>query len=270
MATQASAPAKPKRARRAKTRAERMPNLDELSRSLEFLQSLELPVGDGDRMEADWHAVNISLLDEVVRLHLGEPTSYYCAGNMFLYYSVSQALEIKEYVEGEGKKPRYKGPDFFLVKDVDGTRMRESWRVWEEDGRYPDLIVEFISSSTRRKDVEQNVKIYEKVFHTGEYFWYDGRKGELKGYRLDRGRYAPIEPNEQGWLWSDALGAYLGVWRGVYRGRRYNWLRLYDREGRLVPTGQERAEQERQRAEQAEAELQRLREALRERGIELE
>lgn len=270
MATQASAPAKPKRTRRAKPPIERPPDLDELTRSLEFLQSLELPVGDGDRMEADWHAVNISLLDEVVRLHLGEPTNYYCAGNMFLYYSVSQALEIKEYVEGDGKKPRYKGPDFFLVKDVDGTRMRESWRVWEEDGRYPDLIVEFVSSSTRRKDIEQNLKIYERVFHTGEYFWYDGRTGELKGYRLTQAGYVPIEPNEQGWLWSNTLEAYLGVWQGVYRGRRYSWLRLYDREGRLVLTGQERAEQERQRAERAEAELKRLRDALRERGIELE
>jgi len=246
-----------------KPQAERLPDLDDLERSLQFLQSLELPSGDGDRMEADWHAVNISLLDEAVRLLLEEPTNYYCAGNMFLYYSIPQALEIKEYVEGNGKKPRYKGPDFFLVKGVDGTHMRESWRVWEEDGRYPDPIVEFISSSTRRKDVEKNVEIYEGVFRTKEYFGYDGRKGELKGYQLGSTGYAPIEPNEHDWLWSETLGAYLGIWQGKYRGRRFRWLRLYDREGRLVLTGQERAEQ-------AESELQRLRNALRERGIELE
>jgi len=56
-------------------------------------------------------------------------------------------------------------------------------------------------------------------------------------------------------------------------------LRMYDREGKLIPTPVEaaqqevelerlRAESERLRAEQAEAELQRLRALLRERGIE--
>ena len=108
-------------------------------------------------MESDWHVVSISLLDELVRNHLGTPTHYFCGGNMFIYYSVQQAKEIEEYVEGETaqKKPRFKGPDFFLVKEVDGTKPRESWVVWEEDGRYPDLVVEFISSSTRRKDVDK-------------------------------------------------------------------------------------------------------------------
>jgi hypothetical protein len=81
-------------------------------------------------MESDWHVVSISLLDELVRNHLGAPHNYFCGGNMFIYYSVQQAKEIEEYVEGETvqKKPRFKGPDFFLVKEVDGTnRARAGW-----------------------------------------------------------------------------------------------------------------------------------------------
>jgi len=111
-------------------------------------------------MESDWHVVSITLLDELVRNHLGTPTHYFCGGNMFIYYSVEQAEEIEQYVETETpkRKPRFKGPDFFLVKDVDGTKPRESWVVWNEDGRYPDLVVEFISSSTRKKDVECGTK----------------------------------------------------------------------------------------------------------------
>ncbi len=221
-------------------------------------------------MESDWHVVSISLLDELVRNHLGTPTNYFCGGNMFLYYSVEQAKEIEEYVEGEAvkKKPRFKGPDFFLVKDVDGTKPRESWVVWEEDGRYPDLVVEFISTSTRKKDVDGNVQFYENVFRVPEYFWFDRRFGELVGYRLSGSSYTPIEPDARGRLWSEVLGAYLGVWRGEYRGRRFPWLRLWDKEGRLVPTTAERAARERTarsraeaRAEQAEAQAQQERAA---------
>lgn len=259
--------------KRRKRRAENLPAPETIRQMLAELESLKLPPGDGDRMEADWHVVSISLLDEVVRQHLGEPTNYFCGGNMFIYYSVEQAKEIEDYVEAEevARKPRFKGPDFFLVQDVDGTKPRDSWVVWQEDGKYPDLVVEFISSSTREKDVNKNVKFYRKVFRTREYFWFDRRAGVLKGYRLTNGGdYAEIAPNEHGWLWSEVLNAYLGAWDGKYRGRRYLWLRLYDRQGRLIPTAQEaereRAEQERERAEQAErrvaeleAELKRLR-----------
>jgi Uma2 family endonuclease len=244
-------------------------------------------------MESDWHVVSITLLDELVRNHLGEPTHYFCGGNMFIYYSIEQAKEIEEYVEAKTvkRKPRFKGPDFFLVRDVDGTKPRESWVVWNEDGRYPDLVVEFVSPSTRGKDVDANAQFYAHVFRVPEYFWFDRRSGELVGYRLVGRDYVRIEPDARGWLWSAVLGAYLGVWRGSYRGRAWPWLRLWDSEGQLVLTREEReareraraeqaeaqAQQERERAEQAEAraqqlqaELEQLRERLRQQGIEAE
>ncbi|MCS6920237.1 MAG: Uma2 family endonuclease [Fimbriimonadales bacterium] len=280
----AQSEAKPKRRKR---REQKLPAPETIRRMLAELESLKLPSGDGDRMEADWHVVSISLLDELVRQYLGEPKNYFCGGNMFIYYSVQQAKEIEDYVEAEeiARKPKFKGPDFFLVLGVDGTKPRDSWVVWQEDGKYPDLVVEFISTSTREKDVKKNVRFYRDVFRTREYFWFDRRTGELKGYRLtDGGKYAEIAPNAQGRLWSEVLDAYFGAWDGKYRGRRYLWLRLYDQQGRLLPTSQEaerertkqereraeqerqRAEQERQRAEQAEqraaeleAELKRLR-----------
>ena len=219
-------------------------------------------------MESDWRVVSIWLLDELVRNHLGTPTNYFCGGNMFLYYSVEQTKEIEENVEAAtvARKPRFKGPDFFLVKDVDGTKPRESWVVWEEEGRYPDLVVEFISTSTRKKDVDRNVRFYERVFRVPEYFWFDRRVGELVGYRLSGGGYVRIEPNERGWLWSEALGAYLGVWVGEYRGRVWSWLRLWDRDGNLVLTREEREAQERAERERLQAELEQLRERLRQQG----
>jgi Uma2 family endonuclease len=151
-------------------------------------------------MESDWHVVSITLLDELVRNHLGAPKHYFCGGNMFIYYSVAQAKEVEEYVEAKtvARKPRFKGPDFFLVRDVDGTKPRESWVVWDEGGRYPDLVVEFISTSTRKKDVDENVKFYAKVFRVPEYFWFDRRSGELVGYRLSGSSYTLIRVHHLG------------------------------------------------------------------------
>jgi Uma2 family endonuclease len=289
MATQI-ATAKPKRTKRTKRQDTPQPCPDPIAASLEQLQQLKLPSGDGDKMESDWHVVSITLLDELVRNHLGEPKNYFCGGNMFIYYSLQQAKEIEEYVEAETpkRKPRFKGPDFFLVKGVDGTKPRDSWVVWNEDGRYPDLVVEFISTSTRAKDVDKNVVFYAGVFRVPEYFWFDRRSGELVGYRLTADGYVRIEPDARGRLWSAVLGAYLGVWRGAYRGRVWSWLRLWDSEGQLVLTREEReareraareqaeaqAQQERERAEQAEAraqqlqaELEQLRERLRQQGL---
>jgi Uma2 family endonuclease len=167
---------------------------------LQQLQQLKLP----QETETEWNRIGMSSASRSSTnssaTTSAHPTHYFCGGNMFIYYSVEQAKEIEEYVEGETvqKKPRFKGPDFFLVKEVDGTKPRESWVVWEEDGRYPDLVVEFISSSTRRKDVDKNVRFYERVFRVPEYFWFDRRVGELVGHRLvgwgicaDRG----------GWSW---------------------------------------------------------------------
>jgi len=221
-------------------------------------------------MESDWHVVSITLLDELVRNYLGEPTNYFCGGNMFIYYSIEQAEEIEQYAESETpkRKPRFKGPDFFLVKDVDGTKPRESWVVWNEDGRYPDLVVEFVSPSTRGKDVEKNAQFYAHVFRVPEYFWFDRRTGELRGYRLVGRDYVRIESDARGWLWSEQLGAFLGVWQGEYRGRVWSWLRLWDKDGNLVLTQAERRAQAEAHAAQLQAELERLRAQLRERDAE--
>ncbi|BCW96690.1 MAG: Uma2 family endonuclease [Fimbriimonadales bacterium] len=237
---------------------------DAILPDLEKLRQLDLPDSDGMPMESDYHVMQLYLLLDVVHQHLGAPRDYFCSGNMFIYYSVDQAVEISDYVnERSDKRPRYKGPDFFLVKGVDGTKERRKWIVWEEDGRYPDLIVEIVSPSTKEKDLNENKELYAKVFHTPEYFWYDSWTGELGGYKLVGRNYEPIPPNERGWLWSEVLGAWVGVWKGAYRGRTYPWLRLYDAEGNLLLTGDERAEQ-------AEARLRQLRALLAERGIELD
>jgi Uma2 family endonuclease len=217
----------------------------------------ELPEEDEVPLESYYHRLQINLLHELTYQLFKDRTDFYCGGNMFLYYDLQQAEKVIQFVQGQRRRAPYKGPDFFVVLGgVDGTKDRKRWVVWHEGGRYPDVIIEITSPSTKSKDTKDNLLLYSKVFRTREYYWYDEGSGELVGYRLEGDDYVPIAPNENGWLWSEVLGVWLGVSDLPYQGWRYRWLRYYDAEGRLVPTGEEaeraRAEAERQRAEQAE------------------
>jgi hypothetical protein len=72
---------------------------------------------------------------------------------------------------------------------------------------------------------------------------------------LDEG-YQELTPNEQGWLWCQRLGLWLGTWQGIIDREEAVWLRFYDQQGNLVPlpeeAAQQRAEVAEQRAEVAE------------------
>lgn len=236
------------------------------------LPPTNLPEEDDTPMETGWHRMQMDLLIESLLYYWRERNDFFVGGNMFLYYSTEQAQSVIE------KRPIYRGPDFFVVKGVEGGLSRDKWVVWEEGGRYPDLIIEFLSPTTAERDKTEKKQLYEQVFGTEEYFWYDPLTRELAGFELVRGRYEPKQPNEKGWLWSEVLEAWLGIWEGEYQRRQMAWLRMYDKEGNLVPTPAEaaqqeaerarlRAEVEHQRAERAEAELQRLRALLQQQGI---
>ncbi|MEH2359178.1 MAG: Uma2 family endonuclease, partial [Nostoc sp.] len=53
---------------------------------------------------------------------------YFAAGNISIHYSPRQR-----------KSEDFRGPDFFVVLDTE-RKPRDSWVVWEEDGKYPNLI----------------------------------------------------------------------------------------------------------------------------------
>jgi hypothetical protein len=80
---------------------------------------------------------------------------------------------------------------------------------------------------------------------------FDRYENRFRGFVLNQGHYEPIDIVDQK-VWITDLDLGLGVWHGMYQGITRNWLRWYDSAGAWVPTPQESAEQERQRAEQAE------------------
>lgn len=228
---------------------------------------------DGVPLESDWHRLAMTLLIELVGLYLKGREDYFVGGNMFLYFSAKQARDRD-----------FRGPDFFFVSDAPLNPPRRYWAVWDEDGKYPDVIIELSSPTTADADHGIKKATYERVFHTREYFIYDPDERQLKGWRLNgEFRYVEIQPNDKGWLWCEQLGLWLGTWQGQYQGKEEIYLRFFDRYGNLVPSATERmelehrqseiekqradvekqrADAEKQRADAAEAELARVRAKL--------
>lgn len=233
------------------------------------MPDIDLPDEDGVPLESNWHRKQIHLLLDIIYEHWSGRTDFFAGGNMFIYYDEEQA-----------KTREFRGPDVFIVKDVDGTRDRRKWVVWLEKGRYPNVIIELLSPTTAHQDLGAKKMIYQKTFRTPEYFCYDPDSRQLQGWRLSGEEYLEIEPDQHGLLHSHQLDGRLGKWEGEYQKLSETWLRLFDDNDRLLPTAEEaerkhaeaeqqRADAEQQRADEAErraskaeAELLRLKQQL--------
>jgi Uma2 family endonuclease len=77
----------------------------------------------------------ILLLTSLERLW-SDRQDFFAGGNLSIYYSTRQR-----------KSEDVKGPDFFVVLNTE-RKERKSWVVWEEDGKYPNFILEVLSDRT--------------------------------------------------------------------------------------------------------------------------
>ncbi|MCW6036091.1 Uma2 family endonuclease [Spirulina subsalsa FACHB-351] len=232
----------------------------------------DLIFDDGEPLESNRHRIAMNVLIRSLQQAWSDRHDFYTGGNMFIYYSSEQA-----------RNRDFRGPDFFAVLDVDGTTERQGWVVWQEGGRYPDVIVELMSPSTARVDQETKKDIYEQIFRTPDYFVFDPFvANSLQGWHLESSQgYQPLVANERGWLWCESLGFWLGTWSGTIDREEAIWLRFYDTQGSLVllpeeaaqqraEMAEQRAERLAQRAETAEQRAERLAERLRSLGLDPE
>ncbi len=205
------------------------------------LPPTDLIFDDGEPLESNRHRIAMNALIEAIYQANQGRKDFFAGGNMFLYYS-SKQVRTQDFRE----------PDFFAVLDVDGDKQRQGWVVWEEEGRYPDIIVELMSPTTAKIDKGEKKKIYEQTFRTQDYIIYDPfDENSLKGWTLGEDRkYQDLVPDNQGWLWCKTLGLWLGKWTGRILQEEGTWIRFYDREKNLILLGTEKAEQEKLRAEQ--------------------
>ncbi len=198
-----------------------------VAKELEILESLPedviVPSGefysDEPPLETDLHLRQIILLLQCLDWQWQDRNDFYAAGNLTIYYS-----------ERRRKSEDFRGPDFFVVLGTE-RKPRRSWVVWQEDGLYPNIIIELLSSSTAAVDRGLKKQIYQDTFRTPEYFWFDPESLEFAGFCLLNGTYQPIETNDRGWMWSQQLELYLGI--------HEQKLRFFTAVGLLVPTPEE-------------------------------
>jgi len=193
---------------------------------------------DEPPLETDLHRLQMTLLIQCLEWLWRKRNDFYASGNLTIYYSPRQR-----------KSENFRGPDFFVVLGTE-RKPRKSWVVWEEDGKYPNLIIEILSNSTGDTDKGLKKQIYQDIFRTPDYFWFDPETLEFAGFHLLDGEYQPLVPNPQGCLWSQQLSLYLGVYQEK--------LRFFTSGGELISTPQEVAQQEKQRSDRLAAKLREL------------
>ncbi|NEO32992.1 MAG: Uma2 family endonuclease [Symploca sp. SIO3C6] len=200
-------------------------------------QELEALMPDGQQllsdepeMESSLHYMQLLLLVTCLEWWWRGREDFFIGANLTIYFS-RQQLRNRDF----------RGPDFFLVKGIQ-KQPRNAWVVWEENGKYPDVIIELLSNSTADTDRGIKKNLYQEQFRTPEYFWFSPETLEFAGFRLVGTQYQPIAANNIGWLWSETLKLYLGISQGQ--------LRYFTASGERIPTPGEAAQQEQQRAQQ--------------------
>ncbi|MEM7538584.1 MAG: Uma2 family endonuclease [Chloroflexota bacterium] len=161
------------------------------------------------------------------------------------------------------------GPDIVLMRFVyDRYSEPHKGTVYVgRDGDRPELVIEITSPSTRQQDFNEK-PWYMQQAQIPYYFVVDVvppiARRRVYGYVLTAdGHYVGIQPNEEGWVWMEPVGLWIGLNDGA--------VECYDAEGNLMldHTAQtERADAEQRRADLAEAENQRMMAYLRSLGID--
>jgi Uma2 family endonuclease len=150
---------------------------------------------------------------------------------------------------------------------LDGER-RRSYVLWKEIIA-PLIAIEFVSGDgTEERDQTSPFAgdesragkfwVYEQAIRIPFYAIYEVEQASVELYELVGNHYQRCEPNERGHYLVPPLGLELGIWQGKHMNQTLPWLRWWDDVGNLLLTGEERAEQEKQRAERMAAKLREL------------
>jgi Uma2 family endonuclease len=150
-------------------------------------------------------------------------------------------------------------PDCMLSLDVKcppdlQVKQGHSYYQWDM-GKPPDVIIEAVSDKVGGEEsfkknlyARQGVDYYA-VFDPKHLLSAD----TLKTYELRGAEYRLVEPGP----WP-SVGLGLRLWPGTFEGVEDTWLRWCDANGKVIPTGEERAAVSDERIRELEAELRRL------------
>ncbi len=223
----------------------------------------------------EYHDLQPHLLSRTLRLTQYAREDYFTGTDLNIYYNSDHPLW-------------HKRPDWFLVVNVprlyDGHDLRLSYVIWQE-GKSPDVIVEFLSPGTEKEDLgrfydksskvpdnpafppppqdtsdrselertgirpPRKFKLYERILRVPHYIVYSRYTGRLRYFKLEDEQYQeqPLNSNNPR-IWLDDLEIGLGIWSGTFDQVPSNWLRWCDRSGSWFLTDTEQANLEREQA----------------------
>lgn len=170
---------------------------------------------------------------------LNRETPFLATANVGLFYAIKQPPLV---------------PDVMVSFDVAvpedwSQKQNRSYFVWNF-GKVPEVALEIVSNtvggelSHKLSDYARARVPYYVVFDPLHY---------LNGDTVQVYELGVIHYQLRSDRWLAAIGLGLTLWEGEFEGKAYTWLRWCDREGNLLLTGDERAEQEHQRAERLAA-----------------
>ena len=235
------------------------------------------PTGDGKPMAEDvLHRKLMAYCCDALELHFAARPDVCVAGNDFVYYE-------------EGNTRARVSPDCYVAIGVPPKPIRHFYKVWEENGIAPQVVIELTSKRTQKEDTILKRPLYEQVLRVQEYFQFDPTgdylRPRLQGQRLVGGVYQPIALDDERMtseqlglelviegetlrLYDPAAGVFLPTYDQAETQRLAETLRAEVEAKRAEAANQRaqeaerRAEEETQRAQTAEAELERLRQEL--------
>jgi len=245
-----------------------------------FPDHTQLPESDGTFVKNfQEHPQSLLLTDSISpvlqQLH---PDEQYCIGQDCGIY----------WRETAPPEKGAEAPDWFYVPGVPPVlegKIRRSYVLWRE--YVPPLIaLEFASgdgseerdrtplSALPEGTTQKPGKfwVYERIIRIPYYAIFEINTSRLEVYHLIDFSYQRLEPNDRGHYPIPPLGVELGLWQGRFLNHpERDWLRWWDRQGDLLLTGQELAEQERQKRQRLTEKLRSLNsDQLNALGIEFE
>jgi Uma2 family endonuclease len=170
----------------------------------------------------------------------------YVAANMGVYW-----------VPGQYREP-WTGPDVFVAARPPNEPVERVWAVYE-DGPL-QFVAEVASERTRRGERKKREEIYREALAVPEYLYIDLDRRQLELWRLEAGEYRRVRAVGDR-LHSRQLGISFG-WDP-----EQVFVRIWDGDGRMLPTGEER-QQQLWEAEERVAQEQRLRQQAEQRAAE--
>jgi Uma2 family endonuclease len=213
--------------------------------------SAELPDSDDTPVDNELQNLIPNLLNAILALAWSDRTDWFFGVDMGIYYAPSQPPLV---------------PDGFLSLGVErfvGEDGRLSYVLWEEDGIVPLLALEVVSK-TYGGEYEQKKIDYANlgILYYAIYVptrRYRRKRQPLEIYRLENDQYI-LQPEMSlgNRVWMPEIGLALGRERGIYLGREREWLYWYTQDGQRLPTSEEFAQREQQRADRLAARLREL------------